>query len=541
MTKVKPIKEYKVIDYVSLIIIVALAVILRSLGQVSSVLLDSQILFREVDPYYQVRLAENMVHNGLSMLRFDHFAQYPDGAIQGYGSIIPWITSIIANAMQNNPSDYQIDLISAWLPVIIAGLVCIVVYFLGKEVFKSRFVGIFGALLVAIIPSEFLHRSLLGFTDHHVLEVLFSCCAILCLIKTIRLKSWIWGIGFLLSFWLYCINWIGWPMFTAILIVWGYFYFGIKKLSRSKHWLYFGIPVVIIAIGIISIPQVRVYAMAFLSNTFLGFTGTIQEVKPINPKDYYLLYNISGILAFGGIYLSVKHKINSLFLVWTIFFIAASIAEKRWGYYSTIGISLYAAYVLFWVGTKVKKDWRPYILIYCCAAIIFVTYPYALGISKRANDIPPEWNQACLWLREETPEPFDDPDAYYSQEDIGNPKYGVFSWWDYGHYIIQIGHRVPISSPTQQESDYYSFFTEDTEDKANAIISGLNIKYVMIDDTLVGPKYYAIWSKTNGSMDGWQESLEKSMIYKMYYGKSETWVLIKQFGKLKIFGREEWD
>ncbi|GAI14766.1 unnamed protein product, partial [marine sediment metagenome] len=29
-------------------------------------------------------------------------------------------------------------------------------------------------------------------------------------------------------------------------------------------------------------------------------------------------------------------------------------------------------------------------------------------------------------------------------------SYSVMSWWDYGHWITRIAHRIPISNPFQQ-------------------------------------------------------------------------------------------
>jgi asparagine N-glycosylation enzyme membrane subunit Stt3 len=157
MTKktVKIIPQW--VDYVCLTLIVGVAVILRSLGQVSSVFFNGQVIFRETDPFYQMRIVENMAHNGLSILRWDYFAQYPNGAAEGYGPVIGWVTNITARIISANPSGYLVDTIAAWLPPVAAGLICIVVYFLGKEVFRSRFVALIGAGLIAIIPSELFH------------------------------------------------------------------------------------------------------------------------------------------------------------------------------------------------------------------------------------------------------------------------------------------------------------------------------------------------------------------------------------------------
>jgi dolichyl-diphosphooligosaccharide--protein glycosyltransferase len=59
------------------------------------------------------------------------------------------------------------------------------VYFIGKELF-NRWAGVIAAALVAILPGEFLHRSLLGFTDHHVAETLFTTVCALFLIMAIK-------------------------------------------------------------------------------------------------------------------------------------------------------------------------------------------------------------------------------------------------------------------------------------------------------------------------------------------------------------------
>ena len=61
----------------------------------------------------------------------------------------------------------------AYLPAILGALVPIPVYFIGKELFGSR-AGLISAALIAILPGQYLVRTLLGSTDHHAMEILFS-------------------------------------------------------------------------------------------------------------------------------------------------------------------------------------------------------------------------------------------------------------------------------------------------------------------------------------------------------------------------------
>jgi dolichyl-phosphooligosaccharide-protein glycotransferase len=71
------------------------------------------------------------------------------------------------------------------MPAVLGTLTLIPVYFIGRELF-NRWAGLIAAALVAILPSELMHRSLLGFTDHHVAEVLFSTTSVLFLILAVR-------------------------------------------------------------------------------------------------------------------------------------------------------------------------------------------------------------------------------------------------------------------------------------------------------------------------------------------------------------------
>ncbi|MEE8420280.1 MAG: STT3 domain-containing protein, partial [Dehalococcoidales bacterium] len=61
------------------------------------------------------------------------------------------------------------------------------VYIIGKKVF-GRWAGIFAAGLIAIMPGEFLGRSILGFTDHHIAEVLLTTTAVMFLVMAIKVS-----------------------------------------------------------------------------------------------------------------------------------------------------------------------------------------------------------------------------------------------------------------------------------------------------------------------------------------------------------------
>ena len=51
----------------------------------------------------------------------------------------------------------------------------------------------------------------------------------------------------------------------------------------------------------------------------------------------------------------------------------------------------------------------------------------SVGSFSRIMAVTPEWEEALTWLRENTPE---------------DSK--IVSWWDYGYWILDLGHRVPV-------------------------------------------------------------------------------------------------
>jgi dolichyl-diphosphooligosaccharide--protein glycosyltransferase len=67
------------------------------------------------------------------------------------------------------------------------------------------------------------------------------------------------------------------------------------------------------------------------------------------------------------------------------------------------------------------------------------------------------------------------------------PQYGVLSWWDYGNWIIFLGHRPAIANNFQTGiSDSATFFVSQNESDTLGIIQKDNVKYVMTDYEMAG-------------------------------------------------------
>ena len=130
------------------------------------------------DAVMQMRLVHNTLAHFPDRIMFDPFTHFPFGSNIHFG---PLFTLTIAAAAMivglGNPSPALVDTVGAYIPVLLGVLCILPVYFIGKKLF-GRNAGIVAAATLALMPGQFLGRSMLGFTDHHIAEVLFSAATV---------------------------------------------------------------------------------------------------------------------------------------------------------------------------------------------------------------------------------------------------------------------------------------------------------------------------------------------------------------------------
>jgi asparagine N-glycosylation enzyme membrane subunit Stt3 len=127
---------------------------------------------------------------------------------------------------------------------------------------------------------------------------------------------------------------------------------------------------------------------------------------------------------------------------------------------------------------------------------------------------------ALSWLKDNTPEPFGSASFYYGPypTPIHYPEtaYAVTAWWDYGYWIMRIGHRIPSDDPGAGAREQVArLFTAQNEARADQVATQLNSKYLIIDDTTViaDAKFHAI--PTYAGMNSQQ-------FFEVYYYKVGT-------------------
>jgi oligosaccharyl transferase (archaeosortase A-associated) len=171
---------------IALAVICGISLYIRIAVPYHQIFVNGAVWLRETDAYYYIRNIENLVHHFPHYNTFDPYILFPGGGGALARPFFAWLVSaIILLVSRGIPTLHTIEVVGAYVPAILGTLALVVVYFIGKELF-NRWVGVIAAALAAILPGEFLNRTLLGFTDHHVAEVLFSTLCILFLIMAIK-------------------------------------------------------------------------------------------------------------------------------------------------------------------------------------------------------------------------------------------------------------------------------------------------------------------------------------------------------------------
>ncbi|MFH1031511.1 MAG: STT3 domain-containing protein [Chloroflexota bacterium] len=252
------IDRVKLVSCILVALFFGLALFLRTVLPYDQIFTQSGIKFSSNDAYYYMRIVDNIVYNFPGHMQIDPYYSYPAASGPVMPTFFSWLlASVIWIIGLGSPSQHMIDVIGVFFPAVLGALTVIPVYFIGKELI-GRWAGILAACLIAIMPGEFMGRSILGFTDQHVAETLLTTVTVLFLIlaiKTVKGKGLSfdhvmrrdWRIlskpliyslvaGFFLG--TYLLTWLGALLFVFIIAVFFIIQFVIDHLrGRSTDYL----------------------------------------------------------------------------------------------------------------------------------------------------------------------------------------------------------------------------------------------------------------------------------------------------------------
>jgi len=544
------------------------------------------VIFQGNDPWMHMRLAENMAHNWPWPMFYDYYTWFPHGSFMIIAPVMSWLIAGIGYIVSFGfPTLHTLEVVGAWLPPVIGSLCVIPIYFIGREM-HDKWTGILAAALLAILPSGFMNRSLLGFTDHHVLEVLLALFTMMFLMFGYKRQQtryyllagvslglfklswhgaifflfiiWVWGVvqylvdhwhnedrGWHNTFWVFLIAatfYLPWNYHTALPPIYAIASVGatatfpalafithrIESKKRLRLTL-IGLSVAILAGTYVFSPStLGLFEYAFA----VDLIRTIAETMPLSPQMAFHAYGLNLVLMIGGLFVAMKRRQRPLVLtVFSLIIFIAVSTQVRWDYYFVVVISLFSAYFFTTMGVYFIKEVRRGVSLVLCVALLFLTLPVSLDVMRSGPLMTQDWYVALKVLGDNSPEPFAAPDAYYELNLEEAPQYGVLSWWDYGHWITYVSRRVPVANPFQQGAvEAAAFFVDGVE------VPG--VSYVIVDEAMLTTKYYAMVSFLGRSPYGITKAPEDAAISKLMRGELPGYRMIFAQNTVWIFEKE---
>jgi dolichyl-diphosphooligosaccharide--protein glycosyltransferase len=226
-----------------------------------------------------------------------------------------------------------------------------------------------------------------------------------------------------------------------------------------------------------------------------------------------------------------------MIITWSLVILILSIAQNRFTYYYGVNVAILTGFLCAWALQRfnieevvrssealnepvelITSNLKPILAAFLI--FVFVIWPsltMSIVFAQSAGGPDSDWLTSTAWLQNNTPSPGMDLYAKYEQPANGqyaypDAAYGIMSWWDYGHFIETIGHRIPNANPFQQGIGSVTanvpgsspFFLAENESQAEKVLAELdlnrsrymNTKYVMIDLDMATGKFNAMaaWS-----------------------------------------------
>lgn len=336
----------RLVTFILLTIFFGVALYLRVALPYDQVVVGDSVKFTSTDAYYFMRQVDNLVHNFPHFFSFDPYLDYPVGVATGTLNFFVYLLSgIVWLVGLGSPTAHTVDVVSIYFPAVLGTLTIIPVYFIGKNLF-NRWAGIVAAALLAILPGEFLGRSILGATDRDALEVLLTTLTMLFLIlgiKTARERQLIfprlnlrhlsvltrpilYSLLSGISLGLYLLTWRGAFLFVLIILIYFVIQSTLDHLKRKSfdYLSFVGIVTLLIALSIFApVSQSWLYSAALTIPLLVllalqGLAWLLARLK-IRPLYYPLSVLGVGLLSLGVFFVVSPSLFKSMLEQFSVF------------------------------------------------------------------------------------------------------------------------------------------------------------------------------------------------------------------------------
>ena len=218
-----------------LIAIAVVALLARTVLLFKAVFTAAGVNYQDSDAWYHMRLIENLTHNYPHRAGLDPYLG-PDAPIVAVPLLFDLVVGGVAWVIGlGAPSPRTVELVGALMPPILGALTVVPVFLIGERLFDRRR-GLLAAVLLAIAPGQFLARSVLGFTDHHVAEAFLTAVTVLACLHALEAatpRARLVGAlltGVALS--TYLLAWSGGALLVFVLCAWGVAQYIVDDLHR---------------------------------------------------------------------------------------------------------------------------------------------------------------------------------------------------------------------------------------------------------------------------------------------------------------------
>ena len=298
--------------------------------------LKEGLTFAMDDAVFHMRLVENTIANFPRRIFYDAFTNYPYGNQLHWGALFEQTIaaiSIIAGRIFDGgaPSQATVNTVGAFYPAVLGALCVIPAYVIAKEL-AGRKAGIIAAALTALLPGQFLSRSVLGFTDNHIAEVLFLSMAVMFFVITLKhsesltftnfkkgnfsvMKSGLISAilsGFFLG--IYLLNWTAGVFFVVVfgVFIGVQFIIDFLKSKSSEYLMIVSAPIFIIPVLLVS-PYIEIrngfdsayYSLLHVIVPLIGLVMTVifyiisKKMNQIQTKHTKILYIVFLAIVMG--------------------------------------------------------------------------------------------------------------------------------------------------------------------------------------------------------------------------------------------------
>ena len=327
-----------VICAVILTFICALSLTLRIAVPWDQVFSAHWVKLTDNDAYYFVRLLDNISHHFPLLGQVDPYSIFPAGNnLAGQPMFFVYLMGFLARLFGGTvPTQHVVDMVAVYLPAIMGALLVVPVFFAGRALF-NKWAGLVAALFTALLPGEFLVRTLLGNTDIHVMEIFFSTLFMLFLIlsvnsgKSISLSPWpqvnrhslikpvVFSLLAGISLGIYILTWEGALFFVFISFVWLLLQLIVNHL-RGDSTYYLGALGVIIYFTAVLVtlptpPGLMTYlslAAAIIASAILPLFSWFIARKQYNRVLYPITIVALAVLAVTAIYVIRPQVLRSM-------------------------------------------------------------------------------------------------------------------------------------------------------------------------------------------------------------------------------------